>query len=166
MSAASTTMLPTIQDFRGVELTPESLSEMLASKRVAYYFSAGWCPMCTNFEPSLQQFREAAAQSGKPVEIIYVGADRSKADQGQRAMALNMLQVPFEGDARAELKRAFKVWPGAEVSQFGTGRRSGVPALVVLGGNSDKEIAFIAAESQGAKALGDWPLDAAEGVWK
>eukprot|EP00962_Isochrysis_galbana_P027132 scaffold8494_cov125-Isochrysis_galbana.AAC.4 len=122
--------------------------------------------MCTSFEPSLQTFRKAAEQSGKPLEIIYVGSDRSKADQGQRASALNMMQVPFDGEARANLKRAHKVWPGAEVVQFGMGRRSGVPALVVLGANSADELAFVAAESLGAKALGDWPLDAGEGLWK
>ena len=33
----------------------------LAGKRVGFYFSAGWCPMCTSFEPTLLAFREEAA---------------------------------------------------------------------------------------------------------
>jgi hypothetical protein len=188
--AAGAAALPSIQDSRGVELAGDALAAKLKEKRVALYFSAGWfvalasrlptpptpdpvhpltparCPMCTGFEPALQKFRHAAEQSGKPVEFIYVGCDRSKAGQAQRATALNMMQVPFDGDARAELKKTYKVWPGAEVVQFGTGRRSGVPALVVLGANSADELAFVAAEAKGAKALGDWPLDAGEGIWK
>jgi len=122
--------------------------------------------MCTSFEPALQKFRAAADESGKPIEIIYVGSDRSQADQGQRAASLNMMQVPFEGDARAELKKAHKVWPGSEVMQFGMGRRSGVPALVVLAANSAVELGFIPAESQGAKALGEWPTDDAAGLFQ
>jgi hypothetical protein len=153
-----------LQDFRGVELSAGALAGKLASVRVALYFAAGWCPMCTNFEPALVKFRARAAAAGTPVEIVYVGADRYKADQAQRAMALGMLQVPFDGDARAALKRAHRVWPGAEIGQFGPGRRSGVPALVVLGADGD-ELAFLAAEAKGAKALEDWPLAASEGVW-
>ena len=52
----------------------------LAGKRVALYFSAGWCPMCTNFEPSLKTFLQASEDSGKPITIIYVPSDRNEAD--------------------------------------------------------------------------------------
>lgn len=153
-----------LQDFRGVAIPPDALAGKLASMRVALYFAAGWCPMCTSFEPALVKFRERAAAAGTPLQIVYVGADRAKADQDRRAMALGVMQVPFEGDARAALKRAHRVWPGAESGQFGSGRRSGVPALVVLGASGD-ELAFLAAEAEGAKALDGWPLDAPEGVW-
>ena len=45
-------------------------------------------------------------------------------------------------------------------------RRSAVwlPALVVLGSDGE-ELAFVPAESQGVRALQEWPLDDARGVW-
>ena len=67
------------------------------------------------------------------------------------------------GTARADLKKQFRIWPGREVSEFGTDRRCGIPALVVLGSDR-KELAFIDAESRGASALKDWLLEGA-GVW-
>lgn len=42
--------------------------------------------------------------------------------QNARVRALGMLQVPFEGDARALLKKQHRVWPGREVGEFGNGR--------------------------------------------
>ena len=120
--------------------------------------------MCTSFEPSLLQFRDAAASSGKDVEIIYVPSDRSEADAKNRAKAMGMLSVPYGEEADA-MKTRFKIWAGAETVKLGTGRRSGVPALVVLDGKKGEELAFVAAESEGAKALGSWPLDNADGLW-
>jgi hypothetical protein len=119
--------------------------------------------MCTSFEPALLQFQEASNQSGKPVQFIYVGSDRSEDQQSKRAQSLQMMSVPF--DQTAELKQSLKVWAGSESMKFGFGRRSGVPAIVVLD-HEGKELAFVAAESQGIKALQAWPMDDDEGVWK
>lgn len=137
-------------------------AEALAGKRVALYFSAGWCPMCTNFEPSLKTFLQASEDSGKPITIIYVPSDRSQEDAQARARSLNALQVPYE--QADDLKKQFKVWAGSEALRLGLGRRSGVPALVVLGSDGE-ELAFVPAESQGVRALQGWPLDDARGVW-
>jgi nucleoredoxin len=160
---AVTSALPPILDADGSELSPDAISDKLANKRVALYFAAGWCPMCTSFEPSLVKFRDAAAEAGTPVEIIYVPSDRSESDQAKRASAMNMLTVPF--DEADNLKLKHKIWSGAESLKLGFGRRSGVPALVVLDGEKGEEMAFIAAESQGVRALGSWPLDDERGVW-
>lgn len=130
---------------------------MLGSPRVALYFAAGWCPMCTQFEPHLIAFRAAAEKVGKPIDLVYVSSERSAAEQTARVQALGMLQVPFEGDARALLKKQHRVWPGREVGEFGNDRRSGVPALVVLG-EDGQEIAFIDAERSGAASLKKWIL--------
>ena len=151
-------------DSKGVELSEDALQETLKSKRVALYFTAGWCPMCTSFEPSLVKFRDAASDSGKPIELIYVSSDRSEPDQQNRAGKLDMLSVPF-GDKASQLKKQYKVWSGSESLQFGVlGRRSGVPALIVLDKRGD-ELAFLPAESQGVKALSLWPIDDENGVW-
>ena len=145
-------------------LQDDVLSDSLKGKRVALYFAAGWCPMCTSFEPSLLQFREAAVSSGKDMEIIYVPSDRSEADVIKRTKAMNMISVPF-GEKADEMKKKHKVWAGAETGKLGTGRRSGVPALVVLDAKSGEEMAFLPAESEGTKALSSWPLDNEDGVW-
>ena len=118
--------------------------------------------MCTNFEPSLQTFLQASEDSGKPITIIYVPSDRSQEDARARARSLNALQVPYE--QADDLKKQFKVWAGSEALRLGLGRRSGVPALVVLGSDGE-ELAFVPAESQGVRALQEWPLDDARGVW-
>ena len=109
--------LSTILDPSGAELADTGA---LQNKRVALYFAAGWCPMCTSFEPALTQFRQAAEDSGKPVEIIYVSSDRSAADQVKRATALNMLSVPY--DEADDYKRKYKIWSGSEAIKLGFGR--------------------------------------------
>lgn len=136
----------------------------MKGKRVALYFAAGWCPMCTSFEPSLLQFREAAGSSGKDVEIVYVPSDHPEANIVRRTEAMGMMSVPIGEEADA-MKTRFKIWAGAECVKLGTGRRSGVPALVVLDGKNGGEMAFVPAESGGAKALGSWPLDDDAGLW-
>ena len=92
-------------------------AEALAGKRVALYFSAGWCPMCTNFEPSLQTFLQASEDSGKPITIVYVPSDRSQEDAQARARRLNALSVPYE--QADDLKKQFKVWAGSEALRLG-----------------------------------------------
>ena len=46
------------------------LGAQLSGKRVGLYFSAGWCPMCTRFEPALLAFREACA--AKDLSLIHI----------------------------------------------------------------------------------------------
>lgn len=77
---------------------------------------------------------------------------------------MGMMSVPL-GEEADNMKIKWKIWAGAESGKLGTGRRSGVPALVVLDSKNGDEIAFLAAESKGAGALGGWPLDDANCVW-
>jgi len=163
-AAAAMSSLPPLLSNDGSDVTAESLPEALKGKRVALYFAAGWCPMCTRFEPSLLQFRQAAEASGRPLEMIYVPSDRTGADAVRRAAALGMLSVPVGDDADG-VKQKYKIWSGAEAMKLGAGRRSGVPALVVLDGREGTEMAFLAAEAEGVQALSSWPLDDVGGVW-
>ena len=156
--------LPSLNSSVGTAMTLDAIADRLAGKRVALYFAAGWCPMCTSFEPSLLQFREAAASSGKDIELIYVPSDRSEADAVKRTSALGLISVPI-GDEADEMKKRWKIWAGVESVKLGTGRRSGVPALVVLDSKNGDELAFLPTESQGSKALNSWPLDDAAGLW-
>jgi nucleoredoxin len=156
--------LPSLKSPDGSIIAADAISDELKGKRVALYFAAGWCPMCTSFEPGLLQFREAAAQSGKELEIIYVPSDRSETDAVKRTTAMKMISVPIGEEADA-IKLRFKIWSGSESSKLGTGRRSGVPALVVLDSEKGEELKFLAAESEGVKALSSWPLDDMNGIW-
>jgi nucleoredoxin len=159
-SASST--LPPLLDSSGTPLTAEETARQLQGKQVAYYFAAGWCPMCTRFEPSLLQFHQ---EHQDQIEIIYVGSDRSEHAALQRASSMKFLAVPF-GEPADQIKKEFGVWAGAESMKFGvTGRRSGVPALVVLNGETGKELKFLPAESQGANALKSWPLHDSQGLF-
>jgi len=144
-------------------MSADQRAELLANKRVAYYFAAGWCPMCTSFEPSLIKFQKTAKDAGKDVALIYVPSDRSAESALQRGKALGMASVAF-GEGADKIKKEFRIWAGSESGKLGTGRRSGVPALVVLDDKGD-EMAFLPAESQGAAALKSWNLDEEKGVW-
>lgn len=138
-TSAAISSLPSLLDSSGKKLSSEEASEQLKGKRIAYYFSAGWCPMCTSFEPSLLQFRQAANDSNKELELIYVPSDRNADAALQRSAGMKMLSVPFGEDADG-LKKQFGIWAGSEAIKFGFGgRRSGVPALVVLDGENGEE---------------------------
>ena len=127
---------------------PVNLPSMASGKRVALYFTAGWCPMCRDFDPVL---------------CVMVSSDRSAADAGKRALDLKMLHVEYDGSVRDALKAKYKVWAGVEQGKLGTGRRSGVPALVVID-EAGQELAFVDAERSGSKSLIKWPTDA--GRWR
>ena len=130
--------------------------------RVGLYFAAGWCPMCTSFEPSLAQFVEATRSpesNAPPVQLIYVSSDMDEAAAEARAAALGMDRVDF---AMAQaLKTNFKIWSGRERPEFGDGRRGGVPAIVVVDRDCG-ELQYLNAEGEGAAALGKWKD---EGAW-
>ena len=112
--------------------------------------------MCTRFEPTLMAFRSEAAARDVPIELIYVSSDRSEKDMLARSKALDMLAVPF--DKVDELKKQHSVWSGSETFKLGFGRRSGVPAIVVLSPEG-AELAFIDAERRGPQALKAWDLE-------
>ncbi|KAL3928404.1 MAG: hypothetical protein SGBAC_012667 [Bacillariaceae sp.] len=159
---ASSLSFPVMDPSTGKELTDDDSS--FQDKRVALYFAAGWCPMCTRaFEPSLETFRQACEESNKPVEFLYVSSDKDSDTAKKRATELNMKMVPF-GEMSAKLKKDYNIWAGSEALQFGFGRRSGVPAIVVLD-KTGEELAFLPAEAQGPKALSSWPMDDEMGIW-
>ena len=91
-------------------------------------------------------------------------SDRTEADATQRAAAMNMMSVPV-GEEADGVKKQYKIWSGAESMKLGFGRRSGVPALVVLDAKEGRELAFLAAEAEGVKALNSWPSDDESGIW-
>ena len=162
-TAAISSLAPLMEGKQGSTLSEDAVRKRLEGKRVALYFAAGWCPQCASLEPTLQTFRQACRDSGKDIELIYVPSDRSEEAGLKRAATMDMLVIPF-GDQADEFKKSYNIWAGAESMKFGFGRRSGVPALVVLDKDGN-EMSFLATESQGPRALGDWPLDDETGIW-
>lgn len=51
----------------------------LDGKYVLLYFSAHWCPPCRAFTPVLKQTYGALRAQGKPLEVVFVSSDSSKA---------------------------------------------------------------------------------------
>lgn len=156
--------LPALNRPDGTIMSPECLPAALKGKRVALYFSAGWCPMCTSFEPSLLEFMNNNRKSNRDVEVIYVPSDKSSIEVVKRTSAMGMMHVPWGEDADA-IKSRYGVWAGIECPRLGTDRRSGVPSLVVLDSTNGNEMAYLPTESMGARALDAWPLDDPDGVW-
>ena len=103
-------------------------------------------PMCRSFEPNLAAVREALG-----VQLVYCSSDGSREVAAERAASL---QAPRVEDPEP-LKAQFRVWSGRE--RIAGQRRSGVPALVVLGPSDLEELAFLDAEARGVQALADWP---------
>lgn len=161
LSSSTMVNLSPLLDAHGATVA-EPTDTIFRDQRVALYFAAGWCPMCTSFEPSLKAFTEAAAAAQTPIQLVYVPSDRSAEDAAARAASLGLWTVPYEqADA---YKTKYRIWAGSESAKLGTDRRSGVPALVVLD-QTGTEMAFVAAEADGPKALETWPMDNANGVW-
>jgi nucleoredoxin len=52
--------------------------DQLDGKIVGLYFSAGWCPPCRSFSPTLKEFRD---KHEVDFEVIMVSADNSKSEQ-------------------------------------------------------------------------------------
>ena len=104
------------------------------------------------------------------VDIVFVSSDSSAEDaalhfeHGQG----DWVALDWADPLSAKLKRQHRIWSGREVMQFGLNRRSGVPAVVVVD-SAGGEVAFMAAERDGASALKSyrsdwrrWPVELAD----
>jgi len=93
----------------------------LASKHLALYFSAHWCPPCRGFTPQLAEFyKKFTATRGGELEIVFASSDRDEAAFTEYFGEMPWLALPYADRERKEaLSKAFDV--------------SGIPTLVVLG---------------------------------
>ena len=141
--------------------------QRFAGRQVALYFAGEWCPLCRRFTPALRQFHSRYADS---VDIVFVSSD-SSAEEAQQHFEHGQgdwVALDWADPLSAKLKRQHRVWSGREVMQFGMNRRSGVPAVVVVD-SAGGEVAFMAAERDGASALKSyrsdwrrWPVELAD----
>jgi nucleoredoxin len=96
-----------------------SMTEALAGKVVAFYFSAHWCGPCRQFTPQLAAMYQQAKAAGRSFEVVFVSADHDEKDF-QKYFGENMpwLAVPYDSEQREQLMSMFSV--------------SGIPKLSVL----------------------------------
>ena len=113
----------------------KAVADALKGKVVALYFSAHWCPPCRSFTPKLAAAYEMANEDAKRFEVVFVSSDDSAEAQAQYMASAHgdWLRVPF-GEQCAALKKKYGCFAAKEMMSFpGAQRRSGIPALVVVG---------------------------------
>lgn len=135
----------------------------LEGRSVALYFAGEWCPLCRRFTPALRAFH---AQWNQSVQIVFISSDMSAADATEHyAHQLGgWLMLPWDDPVSKMLKRRHKIWSAREIGTFGYGRRSGVPAVVVISPDG-AELAFLPGERWGAAALHEWDPQQADHAW-
>eukprot|EP00536_Pseudo-nitzschia_multiseries_P013802 jgi/Psemu1/212881/e_gw1.617.38.1 len=156
---------PLIDASGNVIESAEDIVSLVENQRVALYFGASWCKDCRNLEFMLAQYRSALADSDQPIQLIYVPCDQSQEDQLSQMQKLGLeVGVPL-GEIADALKQQYGVWPDKiEDARDEYGRRSGIPAFVVLD-NAGAEFCFLNAERDSISVLADWPLDDPQNIW-
>ena len=74
----------------------------LEGKKVALFFSAGWCPPCKEFLPKLVEFYEEANKEEKKLEIVYVSVDKTEEQYKEHFAEMPWLAIPFSETERIE----------------------------------------------------------------
>ncbi len=97
-------------------------SELADNQYVVLYFSAGWCPPCRRYTPSLVEFHENHSDRG--VEVVFVSSDRDADSMAEYMDDADMpwLAVPYEQIDDSGLKSKYEV--------------RGIPRVVVLDGSN------------------------------
>ena len=95
-----------------------NVDELTSAKFVLLYFSAGWCPPCTQFQQLLKDFYNEANIDEKVVEIVYVSSDKSEAEFKETYAKMPWLTYRWESGQHAALKDKFDI--------------VGVPVVLVL----------------------------------
>tara|TARA_B110001452_G_scaffold46895_1_gene35856 strand:+ start:239 stop:637 length:399 start_codon:yes stop_codon:yes gene_type:complete len=121
-------------------------------------------------DASRRRSASSTASTRTPFDIVFVSSDSSAEDATQHFEhgQGEWVALDWADPLSAKLKRQHRIWSGREVMQFGLNRRSGVPAVVVVD-SAGGEVAFMAAERDGASALKSyrsdwrrWPVELAD----
>ena len=109
------------------------------------------------FTPALREFYKEFVDT---TDIVFVSSDLSaKAARAHFDGAQgDWFALDWDDPLAPALKRRYRVWSGMEMGTFGAGRRSGVPAVVVVDAQGE-EVAFLPAEREGAKSLARFSRD-------
>ncbi|CAF1253038.1 unnamed protein product [Rotaria magnacalcarata] len=100
--------------------------EKYRGKIIGIYFSAHWCPPCRGFTPILIDFYKKHKED-KNFEIIFVSSDNDEESFNDYYKDMPWWKLDYkERGKRNELASSFKI--------------SGIPALILLDGDSGKII--------------------------
>ena len=116
-AASSLDLLGGLRDADGAPVDAAAL----AGARVGLYFAAGWCPMCTSFEPSLLEFRAAAASgesAESPVALVLVSSD----GDAEAARAAFVARQPMGRLGRTEEIAQLALYLASDESAYTTGQ--------------------------------------------
>ena len=73
-----------------------------ASRYVALYFSASWCPPCRGFTPKLVAAYNAVNAGEKALDVLFVSGDRDEASFKEYHSHMPWHAVPYDDEARRD----------------------------------------------------------------
>lgn len=88
----------------GLQATPQALG---ASRAVAFYFSASWCPPCRQFTPKLVQAMNAAPNCG--LTVVFASQDRDEGSFLEYYSHQPWLAIPYGAMQRQNLMSVYGV---------------------------------------------------------
>lgn len=121
-------------------------TEELEGKKIALFFTAGWCPPCRQFTPMLIEAYNAWRSDDVPIEVVLVSWDRSVVDmiRYMRQSRMPWLAMPFSPRQQEVLNRRFRV--------------DEIPTLVVIDaeGNTLTTTGVMDVVRHGREAIARW----------
>jgi thiol-disulfide isomerase/thioredoxin len=136
---------PDLIALQGDKLAPFQSDEFLQARYTILYFSAGWCPDCRVFSPSLVRAYDAQPKGAGRFEVLLLTQDRTEKEMLQYMRSEKMKWPTLAFD---------KVAAAADLKKFYSGH--GIPCLtildqkgvVVLQSTSDKDAAKVLRQLQ------------------
>ncbi|KEG01809.1 thioredoxin-like protein 1, putative [Plasmodium vinckei vinckei] len=132
----------------------------LVGKSVALFFSNGSDPKCRAFLPFLQQYYKTINEGGssQKIEIIFVSVDPDRTSFEDHKKHMPWLYIDIADPLTDILKKHFRVMNAYEVPFYGSGPRSDVPCLVVIGsdGREAQLLHVCSGREEGEKGVLRW----------
>ncbi|KYO00172.1 putative thioredoxin-like protein 1 [Plasmodium gaboni] len=132
----------------------------LFGKSVAIFFSNGSDPKCRAFLPFLQQYYKTINEGGssQKIEVIFVSIDPDRKSFEDHKKHMPWLYVDVADPLTDILKKHFRVTNSHEVPFYGSGPRSDVPCLMVVGsdGREAQLLHICSGRDEGEKGLLRW----------
>ncbi|EUD68015.1 hypothetical protein C922_01627 [Plasmodium inui San Antonio 1] len=132
----------------------------LVGKSVALYFSNGSDPKCRAFLPFLQQYYKTINEAGasQKIEVIFVSTDPDRTSFEDHKKHMPWLYIDIADPLTDILKKHFRVMNPYEVPFYGSGPRSDVPCLIVIGsdGREAQLLHICSGRDEGEKGILRW----------
>lgn len=124
---------------------PTLQKELKESEVVVVYFGAKWSPQSQAVTKMMDQvlqpkLLQAPQQNGKPLSIVYVSSDKSKAQFQSMNRNRFWAKAPWPSGERKRLKQYFKVCAKAEMEKLKVQRKHDIPHVLVLSGKTHKVV--------------------------